>query len=93
MKPIRINKTQLKKINFPKSEVHTDPKKRKNRNQTLQSAANTKKDGDHKVQIVFESKRRGPFSIHSSVLVSHKDYVMLSGGHVIPTSSIRKVTS
>lgn len=92
MKPIRITKKQLKKIDYPKMEVLKDQKKRKNRMQTLQSAANAKKKGDTNVRIVFESKRRGPFAVHSEVLVSQKDYVMLSGGFVIPTSSIRKVS-
>lgn len=92
MKPLRISKKQIRKIDFPKSDVLADIQKKKNRKQALQSAANRKKDDESAVKIVFESKRRGPLSIQSDVLVAHKDYVMLSGGHVLPMSSIRKVS-
>lgn len=91
MKPIRIKKSQLSKLTYNEEDVLTAPKKRRNRFQSLKVAAIRKSNKDTAVGITFRAAERGLFKIIAKVLIADKDYIVIEGGHVIPTRSIKHI--
>ena len=90
MTPIKINKKEIKKINFPEEEVLQSNKKKRFRKLKLKSAVVERARGS-KYRITFKSAKRGYFTVISKILVAEKDYAILSGGYIIPTNAITEI--
>jgi hypothetical protein len=90
MKPINIKNKEITKIELPEKEVLQSKKKKRFRNLKLISAV--RDNAKHaKYRITVKSQKRGLFTLNSRVLAADKKYVVLTGGHIIPTSAIIEV--
>lgn len=87
----KIEKEDLINLPFTKEEVLLNPEDRKmrmadlNRSQTLGNLLQTK------VKIIFESKDRGSFEVHTTVWAVGSNFISLKGGTTIPIHAIHKV--
>lgn len=90
MKSIRINKKELKKLQFSDTDVLESNKKRRFRKLKLKSAVAERARGPQ-YRITFKSAQRGYFTISSKILVAEQDYAILTGGYVLPTKAIAEI--
>ena len=90
--PIKIEKSEINKLQFTRKDPLRNPRKRKSRLQLLKATASVNpNEKNGKLKIHFKTNKRGVFSVNSKVLVAQPEYVILKGGTVIPTNAICKV--
>ena len=88
---ININKSQVKKLNFPSEDViilKTDKQKRLNR---LKKAVKLGLNEVLMVGFIVKDSHKGLFRIKSQILTLSKKFVTLKGGKAIPVNCIKKV--
>ena len=91
MKATEITKDDILDLKFPEEDVLTTDVKRSSRWLTLKKAANGWDQPRSEKNIIFKSQKQGIKSVVSSVIKTQSEYVILSGGYVLPMRSIYEV--
>jgi hypothetical protein len=85
-----VDKDEILNMKFPEEDVLKEDKKKTLRWLQLKSAANNW-EPKSELDITFKSDRKGLLKISSRIVRTHSDYVILSGGYVLPMRSIQHV--
>lgn len=88
---IKINKSELKKLSFKDVEALNN-KKQRELERHLAAAIQKDKDGTGKVEISFQTEKRGLFKVISPILTAGEEFLILKGGESIPLNSITKIS-
>lgn len=89
---LRISANQLSVLKFEKVDQKKHPERDlKNILRMLKIATNKTMHGKKLTTVIFQSKKRGIFSVKSSILMAGKDFVVFKGGHTLPIKSIIQV--
>jgi len=89
---IQISKDQLSKLNFKAVDEEEYP----NRDLTtiyrmLKVATNKTINSKKLTTVVFQSKKRGIFTVKSSILMTGKEFIVFKGGFTLPIKSIIQI--
>lgn len=91
MKAKEIKKDDILDLKFPDNDVLESDIKRSSRWLTLKKSSHGWNQPKSEKKIIFKSKKQGILSVVSSVLKTQSEYVILSGGYVLPMRSIYEV--
>lgn len=89
---IRISKDQLSKLDYKA----VDEKKYPNRDlsailRMLKVATNKTMNSKKLTTVIFQSKKRGIFTVKSSILMAGNEFVVFKGGFTLPIKSIIQI--
>ncbi|MBD3636240.1 MAG: hypothetical protein HUJ25_02770 [Crocinitomicaceae bacterium] len=92
MKAKEIDKDEILNVRFVDEDVLENESKRTDRWLKLREATFDRKNKTQsKMKIVFKGMKKGFVSVNSRVIKAQSDYIILSGGYVLPMRSIYKV--
>lgn len=89
---IRISKDQLSKLNFTSVDEEKYPKRDlPTIVRMLKVATNKTMNSKKLTTVIFQSKKRGIFTVKSSILMAGNDFVVFKGGYTLPIKSIIQI--